>query len=266
MKRSTIHTDRRKRMIVANWKLHPSAIEAARVLFTHAERAAAGARGIDVVVCAPYVYLAAGSMELQRARLGAQDVFWEQAGAYTGAVGPRMLKGMRVSHVIIGHSERREHFGETNETVRKKVRAAVSAGLHCIVCVGEKSREGDPARSAAFVKEEIEEGLRGVPKKYAKRIIMAYEPIWAVSPGGPDTPENSTEMALFIRRIFYGMFGREAARSLKVLYGGSVNAKNAEAFLREGGVDGLLVGHASISARSFSDIIHIAGRARRVRV
>ncbi len=252
-------------LIVANWKLNPPSLKEARALFLAAESVGGSAR-VSVVVAAPFVYLAEGKTLLKRTRLGAQDVFWEERGAYTGAVGPQMLKGVGASYVIIGHSERREHFGETNEVVHAKVKAALTAGLRIILCVGEKSRDGDPTEAAAFIKEEVVAALRGTPKKYAPHITIAYEPIWAISGigGVPDTPASTREMAIFIRKTIFDFFGARAARSVAVLYGGSANPKNARAFLEEGGVDGLLVGHASISAASFTAVVHVAARARRM--
>lgn len=246
--------------IVANWKCNPASWAQARRLFDAVEQKAS-ARNTRVVVATPFVYLALGKERLRRAALAAENVFWENAGAYTGEVGPRMVRQAGASYVVIGHSERREYFGETNETVQKKVQATLKEGLSIILCVGEKSRADDAARYTAFIREQVQQGLEGVPKTMMRRVVIAYEPLWAVGSGVSDTPASTLEMAIFIRRIIFGMYGKKIAQEFSVLYGGSASAANAESFLRDGGVDGLLVGRASLDAKEFGKILEIANHA-----
>ncbi|TSC80825.1 MAG: triosephosphate isomerase (TIM) [Parcubacteria group bacterium Gr01-1014_29] len=257
-----------KKLIVANWKCNPATLRQAQELFRATIKAVPKSKNVKVVVCPPSVYLSGfrfsakgGSAfggQVSGLKLGAQDVFWEDTGAYTGAVGPRMLKSVGVTYVVMGHSERREQFGDTNESVRKKVAAALKGGLCVIVCVGEKTREADASEYALYVKKEVEEALRGISKAALKNVVVAYEPLWAIGSDEADTPESTLEMALYIRKIIAGMFGNVVAQSFPVLYGGSVNIGNARAFLRDGGVDGLLVGRASLDSKAFGKIVEEA--------
>ncbi|MEK7173786.1 MAG: triose-phosphate isomerase [Patescibacteria group bacterium] len=256
--------NRKKIILVANWKCNPATLREAERLFRATVNVIPKNKNTEVVICPPYVFLSrykiparpAGGQDT-RYKLGSQDVFWEETGAYTGEIGPRMLKSAGVSHVIIGHSERRELFGETNETVQKKTAAALKAGLSVIICVGERTREGDASVYISFIKEEVASALRDVPKSALSRVIIAYEPIWAVGSDEPDTPHSALEMAIYIRKTAADAYGRSLAQQLPVLYGGSVSASNAGAFLRDGGVDGLLVGRASLHPKEFGKIVKI---------
>ncbi|OGZ46080.1 MAG: triose-phosphate isomerase [Candidatus Ryanbacteria bacterium RIFCSPHIGHO2_02_FULL_45_13b] len=250
-------SQKRKILIVANWKCNPATWAEASRLFTATARVIPKSKNMDVVVCPPAVFLLNHKLQTVNYKLGIQDVFWEDMGAYTGAIGPCMARSVGASYVIIGHSERREYFKETNEMVGAKVHAALKAGLRVVLCVGEKSREGDAAEYAGFVKEEVCAGLRGVTKQALKNVIIAYEPIWAVGSDEADTPERTLEMALYIRKTIADLYDRSVAQAFPVLYGGSANAGNARAFLRDGGVDGLLVGRASLNAKEFGNILKI---------
>ncbi|HTY40051.1 MAG TPA: triose-phosphate isomerase [Candidatus Paceibacterota bacterium] len=228
------------KLIVANWKLNPqSAAEAAAL--------AAAIDSADAVVCPPFPFLQAVHEVLKQGTLGAQDVFWEEGGAYTGEVSAMMLKSVGVRYVIIGHSERRR-LGETDEMVNAKVRAAQAAGLVVILCVGEPKEVRDQGLPAAqaFVGDQLAKDLAGVTGK----VVVAYEPIWAIGTGVPDKPEETAVMAQFIR---------EKSGAITVLYGGSVKPENAAGFLQLGEISGALVGGASLSAESFNQIIE-AGR------
>lgn len=255
-------SQKRKILIIANWKCNPVTLLEAQRLYAAIKKTAPRYKNIDVVVCPPNVFLSSFSTKGGSGfKLGIQDVFWEEAGAYTGATGSRMARSVGASYAIIGHSERREHMGETNEMVQAKVKAALAAGLRVVLCVGEKSRDGDAAEYAGFVKEEVSGGLRGVTKQSLKNVIIAYEPIWAVGSDEADTPERTLEMALYIRKTIAYLYDRTVAQTFPVLYGGSVNVGNARAFLRDGGVDGLLVGRASLQAKEFGKIVEIASES-----
>jgi len=209
-----------------------------------------------VVICAPFIYLA----ELKKIRtgkikLGAQDAFYGEVGAFTGEISAEMLYNIGVRYVILGHSERRA-LGETNALINKKIKDAFSAGLVPILCVGESVRDENHGYFN-FVKNQLEECLVGISKNSISDIIIAYEPIWAISSTlnrHDATPEDSREMAIFIRKILSDKFGSDAGR-IRIIYGGSVNEKDAEDFLQNGGIDGLLPGKASLDAPRFVKII-----------
>ena len=200
--------------------------------------------GNEIVIAPPFPFLAVVKKVIKHAKLGAQDDFWENKGAHTGEVSPAMLKNSGVKYVIIGHSERR-WLGETDEMINKKMKATLKAGLKPILCVGEhlETRKKGLAAAKNFVKTQLKNDLKGVPVG----MIIAYEPIWAIGSGKPDKPEETVEMARFIKSI--------AGSKAKVLYGGSVTSKNAKSFLQYNEIDGALVGGASLKAEEFNKIV-----------
>ncbi len=252
-----------KKLIVANWKMTPLTASEAEKTFLETERAAGKMRKIDVAVCPPFVWLPVLN-EIKRSRkkvaLGSQDVFWENSsagGSFTGEISPHMLKNLGVKYVIIGHSERRKHLGETDEMINKKIKAALRSGLKTILCVGEKERDAS-AEYLKFVKKEIVDGLTGVFRKNLKDLIIAYEPIWAISStprAKEDTPEDFFRMSIFIRRVLFSVFGKSAPEAVPILYGGSVDAENVSGFLKEGKADGVLVGRSSFKAETFVPLL-----------
>jgi triosephosphate isomerase (TIM) len=246
------------KLIVANWKCNPATVAEARKLFAATEKLTPAKSRTEVVIACPFPYLVEGKHILKRAKLAAEDVFWEETGAYTGEVGPRMIKSVGAEYSIVGHSERRSEFGETNEITQSKMRAVLGAGLKAILCVGEKTREGEASEYAAYVKDQVQIGLRGVPKASFRNVIVAYEPLWAIGSDEADSPERTFEMALYIRKLIADECGRATAQQVRILYGGSANAGNAKAFLRDGGVDGLLVGRASLDTKIFGKIVEAA--------
>jgi triosephosphate isomerase len=252
-----------KKIIIANWKLNPIGTKKAKSLFSDIKKIASKLRNVQTVICPPFLYI----NDLQklvtghRVVVGAQDAFFKNKGAYTGEVSTSMLKDSGVKYIIIGHSERRA-LGETNEIVNKKVISALKEDMNIVVCIGEKVRD-ENAEYLDFIKNEIKESLLGVQKSKFNKIIIAYEPIWAIGGSGggiPDSPSETMETILFIRKILSELFGKKIAMSTPVLYGGSVNRKNAKGFLVDGGVQGLLVGGASLDAKHFGDILKIADK------
>jgi len=245
-----------KKLIIANLKMNPQSAREAGRLFAEIKKTAKTLRGVEVVFCPPFVYLFNLKSTSSNIQIGAQDVFWKDGGAYTGEISPLQLKKLGIKYVIIGHSERREHIGETDELINKKIKSSLKAGLKVILCVGESEREYDvlPAK----IKEELVSDLHGVPKKFYKNIIIAYEPIWAIGTGKTVKPKDLFEMTIYIRRIILDIFGKKAAHSIPILYGGSVNDKNAKNFLDVDGVHGLLVGGASLDSKKFSAILKTA--------
>jgi len=242
--------------VVANWKSYITDHKKAKDLF-EATHEASEMSDCQVVVCPPFPYLPDVKHDWDM-EIGAQDVFWEEEGAYTGEVTIKMLKNQKVNYVILGHSERRRYLGETDELINKKVQAALKAGLKVILCVGEKERK-DMRVIPSIVSDQIKADLKDVPKTKIKNVIVAYEPIWAIGSGEADTPEDAHQASLYIRKTISKMYHAKAGVNIKVLYGGSVNSKNVKEFVTCHGIDGVLVGGASSKADEFVKMIKIVG-------
>ncbi len=246
-----------KKIIIANWKMNPSSVKEAQAIFAKVKNKVAGLGGVEAVIAPPFVYLPllkSGG----RVKLGAQDVAKDDGGPWTGEISARMLKKIGAIYAIIGHSERRE-LGEGDEVVHEKLYQSLSRGMRSVLCVGEKekSQEAFPH----IVREQIKEALKGIPRYFASKTIIAYEPVWAISShskGKADTPQNFFEMLIFIRRTVLDVWGKSAALRLPIIYGGSVNSKNARGFLEVKGGSGVLVGKASLDAKEFNKILEIA--------
>lgn len=251
-----------RKLIVANWKMNPQTVAQARGLFKSIKKDAMKLKRVETVVCPPHVFLQEISLRRfnlrkRGPRLGAQDVFYEPKGAYMGEVSVEMMKNLSVTYVIIGHSARRA-LGETDEIVNKKIKTVLAAGLKVILCVGETQRD-EGGQYLESVKNQLAKDLDGVSKKQLSNLIVAYEPIWAISSNKnatPDTPDSFLQMAVYIRRIFSDLYGIDFARRLHVIYGGSVNSKNAADFLKKGMADGLLVGAKSLDTKELGEILN----------
>jgi triosephosphate isomerase len=247
----------RTQVIAGNWKLYKSAHEAASFLNELAPLVKES-RNVEIVVCPPFVALhsaivAARGTDIQ---IGAQDVFWLKEGAYTGEVSAPMLLAIGCQWVIIGHSERRQYFGETDETVFKKTAAAIDSGLNPIVCVGEKLDEREAGQTSAVLETQFAGGLSRLTREQFSRVTIAYEPVWAIGTGRTATPEMASEAHAFLRRQVLTHFGEEAADDCRILYGGSVKPDNAAALMSQNDIDGALVGGASLDAKSFAAIVN----------
>jgi triosephosphate isomerase len=192
-------------------------------------------------------------------KLGGQNIFFEESGAYTGEISAEMLYDSGAKYVILGHSERREYFHESNEDINKKIKAALSAGLVPVLCVGEKSRESETHEYLNFIKEQIESAFKNVLKNSVNKIIIAYEPVWAIGKNAvrEATAEEFLEISIFIKKVLSDKFGAQAVSKIRIIYGGSVSVKNAEDFLKIGQADGFLVGRASLDPEKFGEIIKI---------
>jgi len=246
----------RRRVIAGNWKMYktvPEALELVRGLRGLVE----DVDDVDIVVCPPFTALQAvgGEIEGSNIALGAQDIFWEEEGAYTGEVAPRMLVDVGCEYVIIGHSERRSYFGETNETVNKKIKAALKHNLTPIVCCGERLEEREAGKSEAVVEEHIRGAFAELSREDAEKIIIAYEPVWAIGTGKTATPELAAQMHAFIRSVLASLYDKELAEGMRILYGGSVKPENIDGLMAEEELDGALVGGASLKAESFARIV-----------
>lgn len=242
------------KLIIANWKAYITSGKAAKTLVADIAKQKIS-KEVELVLCPPAVFLA----DLQKSRskkfsFGLQNIFWERRGAYTGEITLDMLDDFSVKYVILGHSERRTHFGETNEVINKKIKAALSAGFKVILCVGERERE-DQKSVPEFVGEQVERCLTGINPIQLKNLVVAYEPIWAIGTGIPDTPHDALSAAIYIRKIVSEMYGAKIGAALKVLYGGSVNADNVADFVNQDGIDGVLIGKASTDKKEFLGIL-----------
>lgn len=224
-------------------------------------------KGIDIVVCPPFTVLSAVEEVIRdsQIKLGAQDMHWEDKGAFTGEVSPLMLKDLGVKYVIIGHSERRQFFGETNETVNKKVKAALRHKLIPIVCVGETLEERKGGKTFEVVKDHVKYGLEGVLLENPLDLVIAYEPVWAIGTGVNATSSQAEEVHSYIREILAEMLGKEIAEEVRIQYGGSVKPENIEELIKEKDIDGALVGGASLELVSFSKIIEKAEAVNQIK-
>ena len=220
----------------------------------------AGKDGCDVVLCVPYVDIAAAveTAKGTNIKIGAENVHFEPKGAYTGEVSAEMLTERGVEYVIVGHSERRQYFGETDETVNLRAKAALGAGLKVIICVGEMLRDREQGITAELVALQTKIALLGVGEEQLKNVIIAYEPVWAIGTGKTATAEQADEVCGIIRATVASLYGEAAAEALTVQYGGSMNAKNAEELLSKVNVDGGLIGGASLKPVDFSVIVDAA--------
>ena len=246
-----------KKLIVANWKMNPESLARAQALFTGVKVVAQKLKNVDVVICAPSVYVfPLKKLESSKIILGTQNVSSEIDGAFTGQISAGMQKSVGVNYTIVGHSECRS-LGETDEMIAKKVSLLLKNNITPILCVGESERDNSSSY-LAFVKHQLLASLAGIPKASIKKIVIAYEPVWALSSTvnrHDATPADSHEMALYIRKMLADMTDPKTAHSIKILYGGSVNKNNAKNFLLNGGVNGMLVGKASLSVKDFGKII-----------
>ncbi|MDZ4170408.1 MAG: triose-phosphate isomerase [Coriobacteriia bacterium] len=252
----------RRPMIAGNWKMYKTSGEGAILLQHLDEGVQPYWSTVEVVVCPPFTALKSVStvIELDRLDIGlaAQNVHWESEGAFTGEVSPRMLAELRCGYCIVGHSERREMFGETNETVNKKVHALLAAGITPIVCVGESLETRDAGDTERYVREQVRAGLEGIDAEKAGDIVIAYEPIWAIGTGRTPTPEAANDVCRTIRATVGAIFGQPAAIRTRILYGGSAKPENIGLFMPEPDIDGALIGGAALDAGSFADMVRTA--------
>jgi triosephosphate isomerase (TIM) len=248
----------KRKIIVGNWKMNPVSLAEAQNIFKKIKRTASLLRSTQVVMCPPFVFL--GKFAPQKGvrgkgavGIGAQDVFYESQGAFTGNVSAAMLKDLGLSHVIVGHSERRA-MGETDEVVSKKALAALEAGIHPIICVGEVTRDAQ-SMYLETLKNQIRNSLSKIPKKLLNQIIVAYEPVWAIGAKEAMDPATIEEMTIFVKKVISDISDRDSGISTPVLYGGSINFRNAPDIMVRGKVDGLLVGRESVNTPGFVELL-----------
>lgn len=246
-------------VIAGNWKLFKTIAEAT-ALVNDLKPLVAATSGVEIVVAPVFTALSRVSDALagSNIHLAAQNCYWEEEGAFTGEVAPKLLKDAGCSHVIIGHSERRQYFGETDATVNKKVKAALVAGLTAIVCVGETLAQREADKTFAVIETQIRGGLEAIPVESLKQVVIAYEPVWAIGTGKTASDAQAQEIHAFIRGLVAKLFGQSAAGGIRILYGGSVKPDNVKGLMAQADIDGALVGGASLKADSFAAIVNFA--------
>lgn len=250
----------RKAVIAGNWKMNKTPVETAE-LINEIKPLVADA-DCDVVVCVPFVDLqtALFSTEDCAIKVGAENCHWENSGAFTGEISALMLKEMGVEYVVIGHSERRTYFGETDETVQKRVRAALDNGLKVILCVGETLKQREQNITFEVVSTQVKIALSGVSETELKNIIIAYEPVWAIGTGKTATNEQANEVNSYIRGLVAELYSTDAANAFVIQYGGSMNAGNCDDLLAQPDIDGGLIGGASLKSADFAKIVGAASK------
>ncbi|MDR3306135.1 MAG: triose-phosphate isomerase [Endomicrobium sp.] len=245
----------RKPLIAGNWKMNKTVEEAISVVKA-LKRSISDVTDVDVLICPTFTTLYAVNNELKGSNIniGAQNLFWESKGAFTGEISPAMVKDAGCSYVLIGHSERRQYFGETDETVNKKTKAALAAGLIPIVCVGETLKEREENVTFKVIEKQLKEGLAGLTAEQAAIVVIAYEPVWAIGTGKTAIPDQAQEAHAFARKV-YGEMYVDASQKVRILYGGSVNPTNVSELMKQPDIDGGLVGGASLEAESFTKLV-----------
>ncbi|HHY13862.1 MAG: triose-phosphate isomerase [Clostridium sp.] len=246
----------RKPIIAGNWKMNNN-IKDTQELLKGIKKAALD-ESVEVVVCPPYIslYEASKILDSTKIGIGAQNMHWEDKGAYTGEISPFMLKEIGCKYIIIGHSERRQYFGETDEMVNLKVKSALDNQMVPIICVGEDMEQREKGQTVVVVSEQVKKGISGLTPKQALSIVIAYEPIWAIGTGMSSKGEDANKVAQFIRDIIKDLFGERISEKVRILYGGSVNPNNIKEYMSQSDIDGALVGGASLKADDFIELVN----------
>ena len=238
-----------KPLVIANWKMNPTTLEGAKLLFEAVKKEVKNIKKVEIVICPPFVYLPILKTEIKRPSFaisfGGQSCFWEEIGAFTGEISPLMLKDLGVEYVILGHSERRK-LGETDEMINKKIKAVITAKLKPILCIGETEKERRKGKTLQVLKNQIKKDLNHLISQSLNHLIIAYEPLWAIGTGNPCEPKEAKKVYLFLRKIL---------KKIPILYGGSVNSENAASYIQEAKFQGLLVGGASLNAQEFIKVV-----------
>jgi triosephosphate isomerase (TIM) len=247
---------KRRRAIAGNWKMYKNQVET-RAFFTQFKSLVAGVKDCDIIVAPPFTDIPT-AVELTKGTeiaISAQDVYWEKEGAFTGEISAGMLAEAGCTYAIIGHSERRQYFGETNETVFKKTKAALAAGLIPIVCIGEMLADREAGRTDAICREQFLGSVGALTPEEFSRILIAYEPVWAIGTGRTATPEIAAAVHKFVRQSVASQFSASHASAVRILYGGSVKPDNIKGLMAQEELDGALVGGASLDAKSFASLV-----------
>lgn len=243
-------------LIAGNWKMFKT-VSLAKIFFTELKDAVTDVTAVEIMLAPPYTALAAAQELLgySNIKIGAQNVFWDDEGAFTGEISAPMLKDLGCEYVIIGHSERRQYFGETDETVNKKIAAALKHKLTPVLCVGETDNERKAEKTFSVLDKQLQKGLQELDVNLLARLVIAYEPVWAIGTGNTATAEQAEEVHAFLREKLGQMFGSDFALKTRILYGGSVKPANIKELMAKDNIDGALVGGASLEVASFTQII-----------
>ena len=246
----------RKPIIAGNWKMHKTIAEA--VEFVNDIKDKVNNTDVEAVICAPFTLL----KDLKEAtkgtniKIGAQNMHYAEQGAFTGEISAPMLKELNIDYVVLGHSERRQYFNETNETVNKKVIKALEAGIDPILCVGETLEEREASETKNVCKEQTEKALIGVSAEDMKKVVIAYEPVWAIGTGKTATAEDANDVIAYIREVVKGLYGEEISEEVRIQYGGSVKPSNVAEIMNQSDIDGALVGGASLLASDYTELVN----------
>ncbi len=245
----------RRKIVAGNWKMNMLPNEA--MSFINELEPYAKSAKCEIILCVPYTDLFYSLLTAQNTniKIGAQNMHWEESGAYTGEIAPNMLKCINVEYVIIGHSERRQYFAETDETVNKKIKSALKHELNPILCVGETMKQRELGLEEEVIKQQVNGALEGITKEQAEKIVIAYEPIWAIGTGKVATKDDANNMIKLIRKEIELLYNKEVANNVSILYGGSVNKNNSKELFETSDIDGALVGGASLKVDEFNEII-----------
>jgi len=246
----------RRPLIAGNWKMYKTSAEAVDTA-AQLVKLTAGVDDVDIMIAPTFTALESVSKTLEGSHidLGAQNIFWENEGAYTGEISAAMLKSVGCRYVIIGHSERRQYFGETDEAANKKIRAAIKAGLIPILCIGETEQERESSQTFSVLDKQVKMGLKDFFAKDLGSLVIAYEPVWAIGTGKTASEEQAQEVHQYIRSLIAEMVGDELSGAIRILYGGSVKPENISGLMDMPDIDGALVGGASLKADSFGKIV-----------
>lgn len=246
----------RRPLLAGNWKMNTTAQESVQLVL-ELKKLVAGINDRDILVCPPFtsISLVSDALSDSEVMVGGQNLFWEDKGAFTGEISGQMLKSAGATFVIIGHSERRQYFCETDETVNKRVNAALKHNLHPIVCVGETLEQREKNETLKVIEAQIRGGLSGLSVVSCELLVVAYEPVWAIGTGKTATKEQAQEVHAFIRKLLAEIFGKEAADTIRILYGGSMTPNNVKDLMSQPDIDGGLVGGASLKPESFAKIV-----------
>ena len=242
--------------MAGNWKMNKTVGEAVE-LVKELKISIAGTEGVEVAVAPPFTALYAVRKELEGSsiRLAAQNLYWEEKGAFTGEISSLMLKELGCHYVIIGHSERRQYFGEMDVTVNKRMRAALSQGVIPILCIGETLKEREEEKTFTVIDSQLGNGLKGIGEREMERMVIAYEPVWAIGTGKTATPQQAEEVHQFIRQGLEKLYTRGVAEEVRIQYGGSVTPESVKGLMSQKNIDGALVGGASLKSEPFSKIV-----------
>jgi triosephosphate isomerase (TIM) len=248
----------RKPIVAGNWKMNKVTGEAGKLAEDIKRIYKSSNSKVDVVLCPPFTALQAVSEAIAGSEigLGAQNMHWELSGAYTGEISTEMLRDLYCHYVILGHSERRQLFGETDDAVNKKVKAALSANFYPIICVGETLKQREKNETENIISSQVKAALQGIDKNKVSSVIFAYEPIWAIGTGKTATPEQAQQVHKFIRDIFTELYDEKTAHTIRIQYGGSVKPANAKELFEQSDIDGGLIGGAALDAESFLGIVN----------